>query len=128
MTIRQFLGIISFGTLLCWGAFLLILFNIDPFQANTLLISFFYISLFLGLIGTITAILYAWYHIFGDVQIPVFRHVKKSIGSGFFIALIFTLLLFLQRMRGLNLWSGAFIILLISFFVSLKFSKKTRKV
>ncbi|PIR03394.1 MAG: hypothetical protein COV60_00585 [Candidatus Magasanikbacteria bacterium CG11_big_fil_rev_8_21_14_0_20_43_7] len=124
MTIKQFLLIIGGATLLCWGAWGVVLWNIDPFQASILNMAFFYISFFLALTGTIATACYGWYHFFGDVQIPVFRYVKKSTKQGVSIAGIITVLLYLQGIGALTVWTGIFILLVIALFVSLLFSKK----
>ncbi len=124
MTIKQFLSIIGFATLLCWGAFAVVLWNIDPFEANMLNMAFFYVSFFLALAGTVATGLYGFYHFFGDVQIPVFKYVKKSMTQATIAAALATFLLLLQGVHVLNPWTGTFIILLIAFFVSLSFSHK----
>ncbi len=124
MTIKQFLTIIGFATLLCWGAWGVVLWNIDPFEASTLHMAFFFVSLFFALTGTAATTLYAWYHFFGDVQIPVFRYVKKSIKQGLIFAGSITILLILQAVNVLNLWTLTMIALLIAFIASLKVSQK----
>jgi hypothetical protein len=129
MTIKQFLSIIGFATLLCWSALGFVLWNIDPTEASILHMGFFYLSLFLALAGSVATVLYGWYHFFGDVQIPVFRYVKKSISRGVLVAGSITIFLFLQAMNVLNAWTLTLIVLIIAFFVSLKFSqRKTRSV
>lgn len=127
MTIKQFLTIISFATLMCWGTWVVVLWNIDPFEASMLHMLFFYLSLFLALTGTITSILYGWYHFFGDVQIPVFRYVKKSMKQGISIAMAIITLLLLQAVQVLNLWTLTMIALIIAFVASLKVSQKSTK-
>ena len=127
MTIKQFLTIIGFGTLLCWSALGVVVWNIDPFEASTLSLSFFYVSAFLASAGTIMTVLYGIYHFFGDVQVPVFRYVKKSMHQGMLAAGVLTGLLFLQGHRLLNVWTIVFIVLLITFFVSLTFSQRTTR-
>ncbi len=124
MTIKQFLTIIGFATLLCWGAWGVVLWNIDPTEATMLNMSFFYISFFLAFAGTVTTVLYGWYHFFGDVQIPVFRYVKKSMKQGVVFALVLTSLLFMQGAHMLNPWTITLIVLSVAFILSLKFSQQ----
>ena len=124
MMIKQFLIIIGFATILCWGAWGVVLWNIDPTKASFVHMSFFYASFFFAFSGTIATILYGWYHFFGDVQVPVFRYVKKSMKQGVGTSFLVTALLFLQGIQVLNLWTVALIVLCIAFITSLKFSKK----
>lgn len=124
MSIKQFLTIIGFATLLCWGAWGVVLWNIDPMEASLLNMGFFYASFFLAFSGTIATVLYGWYHFFGDVQVPVFRYVKKSMKQGTGLAFLITGLLFLQGIHVLNPWTLTLIVLCIAFITSLKFSKK----
>ena len=48
MTLRQFISIMIFATVFCWSAWVLVIFNIDPFQASISEFVFFYLSLFLA--------------------------------------------------------------------------------
>ena len=127
MTIKQFLTIIGFATFVCWATWGVVLWNIDPYEASLLHMSFFYVSLFLALTGTVATALYAGYHFFGDVQVPVFRYVKKSMKQGVLIASLLVGLLFLQGIQAFNMWTLVLIGLLIAFIASLNLSHKTPK-
>lgn len=124
MTIKQFLTIISGASLLCWATVVVMLWNVDPFEATPVHFLFFYMTLFLAIAGTVSSILYMGYHLWGDVQVPVFRYVKKSMGQGVAAAGIATVLLVLQANRFLNLWTLLIIVLLIAFYFSLTFTNK----
>ncbi|PIR76413.1 MAG: hypothetical protein COU32_02250 [Candidatus Magasanikbacteria bacterium CG10_big_fil_rev_8_21_14_0_10_42_10] len=125
MTIRQFITIMIFGTLMCWAGWGVVLWNIDPFEAGLVSFLFFYITLFLALTGTVSTILYTVYHFFGDVQVPVFRYVQRSMGYAVLASSSIVGLLLAQMFQLLNIWSVSLIILLGAFLISLKLSRKS---
>lgn len=124
MTIRQFLTIIAFATLVCWVSWGVVVWNIDPFEASLFQMIGFYVPLFFAVSGTVATGLYGWYHFFGDVQVPVFRYVKKSATQGVSVASVVVVLFVLQGLHFLNPWTVLLLLLLTAFFVSLKFSSK----
>lgn len=115
------------STLLCWLAWVFIIINIDPFQANTLGFVFFYVSLFLALIGTISLFVFLFYHLFSSRELPLFRYVQTSFKQSLFVAALITLLLYLRGRDYLNLWNAMILIgifvLFISFSLSLRSSR-----
>lgn len=122
MTLRQYLIIMSLATILCWIAWGLVLINIDPFVANAISFSFFYVSLFLALLGTTSLIAFTIYHFFSRAEKPMFRYVQKSFRYGWLISALLIGILFLQTKRLLNLWNlgllVAVLILLVLFWFS----------
>jgi len=124
MTIRQFITIMIFGTLMCWAGWGVVLWNIDPYEAGIVSFMFFYITLFLALTGTISTALYTVYHFFGDVQIPVFRYVQRSMGYGLSAASVLVVLLLAHMFSLLNVWSMSLLVLIAAFVLSLKLSKR----
>ena len=112
MTIKQYLYLMAFSTLICWVAFVFVLFNIDPAQAGVLGFGFFYISLFLGIVGL--------FSIFGFLikrrrvqqDDAVFRQVKKTFNQGILFGIFTVLALMLRQFGLLYWWNGIFIILL----------------
>ncbi|PIR75273.1 MAG: hypothetical protein CO030_03825 [Candidatus Magasanikbacteria bacterium CG_4_9_14_0_2_um_filter_42_11] len=113
-----------FGTLMCWAGWGVVLWNIDPYEAGLVSFLFFYITLFLALTGTISTTLYTVYHFFGDVQIPVFRYVQRSMGYGLSVASVLVVLLLAQMFSLLNVWTVSLLILIAAFVLSLKLSKR----
>ena len=112
MTIKEYLYLMAFSTLICWVAFVFVLFNIDPAQAGVLGFGFFYISLFLGIVGL--------FSIFGFLikrrrvqqDDAVFRQVKKTFNQGILFGIFTVLALMLRQFGLLYWWNGIFIILL----------------
>jgi len=64
------------------------------------------------------------YHFFGDVQIPVFRYVQRSMGYGLSVASVLVVLLLAQMFSLLNVWTVSLLILIAAFVLSLKLSKR----
>ncbi|MBI2436140.1 MAG: hypothetical protein HYV41_00110 [Candidatus Magasanikbacteria bacterium] len=103
-----------FATTLCWVAWFFVIVNIDPFETNMLGFSFFYISLFLSLLGTISLIIFLCYRLFASRDLPLFRYVQISFRQSLFISSFVIVCLFLQGSNYLNMWIA---IVLVSMFV-----------
>jgi len=124
MTIRQFITIMLLGTLMCWAGWGVVLWNIDPYEAGLVSFLFFYITLFLALTGTISTGMYTVYHFFGDVQVPVFRYVQKSMIYAISVSGALVALLLAQMFSLLNIWSITLLVLIAAFVISLKISRR----
>lgn len=112
MTLRQYLFLMSLGTLTCLTAWIFLLFNIDPVNTDTISFVFFYASLFLSLLGIIS-IVSLWIKIkFLKSEEVVFRHVKKTFRQGAINASLVILLLVLQQFRLLTWWNLIILIVL----------------
>lgn len=118
MTFRQYLWTMLFGTTLCWVSFGLVLFNIDPFHSNTAGFLFFYISLFLALLGTITILWSAVGSLHPSDDTPLFRLVGVRFWYSAILSSSLVLLLFLQSLRVLRPWNiGIFFFCLLLLFI-----------
>jgi len=127
MTLRQYFTIMIIGTILCWISWLFVIVNIDPFQASQSAFLFFYLSLFLALVGTISIIAFLIHTYFSNELLPMFKYVQKSFRNACIISSIFILLLYLHVKGLLNVWNfGAFIFIIlffVSFFASARHSR-----
>lgn len=108
MTLRQYLCIMALATALCWTAWILVLFRVDPFEVNILGFAFFYTSLFLALLGTSSLIAFMLYHFFSRHDMPMFRVVEKSFRDGLSLSVIGVAILVLQSQGWLTLWTTGF--------------------
>jgi len=124
MTLRGFIITMFFGTMICWAAFAIVLFNTNPYEAGTMSFAFFYLSLLLSLTGTITII-----GIFVRLSILrrddfISRRVSASFRQGALLAVVICAGLYLMSKNLLTWWNVMFFILGISllefFFISLK--------
>lgn len=124
MTLRQYLFLMSLGTGMCWLAWGFIILNIDPKQAGFSGFAFFYLSLFLSLLGSIS-ILGFWIRkkILKNDDI-VFRHVKKTFRQGFILALAIILMLKLQQTEKFFWWVPILLAILIYLSEVLIFSNR----
>jgi hypothetical protein len=111
MNLRQFLAIMFFASVLCWAAWITVLFNIDPQSGSIIGFIFFYISFFLALFGTISLILFPFYYTFAKDKLPLYRYVQKSFRHSLVIAGILGTLLFLQGMHIFTLWNFSILVL-----------------
>jgi len=124
MTLRAFIISMFFATAICWIAFSIILFNVNPYDAGPLIFLFFYFSLFLAMLGTLTLI-----GILTRISILkrddyVARRVMTSFRQGAFLSGAAVSGLFLMSRDLLTWWNIALfivgILLLEFFFISLK--------
>lgn len=125
MNLRQYLTIMACATVLGWVAWFFVLFNVDPFQDNTLGFFFFYISLFFSLIGTISLIAFLLTQIFPSPMLPMYRLVQKSFRIGLLLSGILIVLLFLQGKEILTKWNSILLLFIgvttTCFFLSTKY-------
>lgn len=112
MTLKQYLFLMTVGTITCWIAWICVLINIDPFTAGWLMFVFFYTSLFLGIIGAVSIIgLFIQTMIIKSEEI-IFRNVKKTLKQGVIIGIFTVITLFLKQLQFLRWWNAIFIFIL----------------
>lgn len=119
MTLKQYIIIMVLATLMCFAAWGIVLFNIDPERDSTIGQVFFYITLFFSLLGTISLMNFGLYRLVTKSDYPLFRLVQKSFRNGVIGATLLIVMLFLQALNILNLWTGLMLLILvlsISFF------------
>lgn len=106
MSLKKYLIGMGLATLLCWAAWGLILFYIDPYVAGITGLVCFYLSLFFALTGTFTLIgltLRIW---FSHNEI-IFAYVGVSFRQAVLLASVIGGCLILQQLRVLNWWDGS---------------------
>lgn len=124
MTLRQYLFLMSLGTAVCLTAWLFVVFNIDPTEADLVSMLFFYFGLFLSILG-IVSVGSLWLKIrFLKSEEVVFRHVKKTFRQGTIVAFFTTLLLWLQHQRLLTWWNLLIFIILVLLIEGIIFSSR----
>lgn len=124
MSLRQYIIIMIFATILCWVSLGFVVVNIDPFDANYLGFIFFFVSVFFSLVGTLSLLAFAFYSIFKKNE-PLYRIVRNSFKDSVVWSGIFTVLLFLQGKDLLNIWNTLiFIGILVSLSIFMFFNKK----
>lgn len=130
MSIRQYVTIMLIATLLSWASWLLILFMVAPSEAGLLGFIFFYISLFLGLLGTVALVGLLIRHMKTRNKFIV-EKVIISFRQATWLALLIVVSLLLQSYRLLTWWNIALILLIASFleffFMSARANREHRK-
>ena len=125
MNLKQYLSFTLFSTLLAWLAWVVVILNINPFETSLIGFIFFYTSLFLALIGSISLIIFLFYKFFAGDDLPLFKYVMISLKQSLFTACFLILLIFLQ-MKSLLTWFN-FSILIIIFILIISFTITIKK-
>lgn len=112
MTLRTYLFVMTFLTVICWGIFLFVAITIDPFSTNWLGFLLFYSSLFIALSGLFTLIGFLVRFVILRKGIA-FNLVKLSFRQSFLFSLFLITALFLQANNFLN-WTNL-ILLIVGF-------------
>jgi hypothetical protein len=122
MTLKQYLVVMILATIMCWISWGMVIVNIDPFTTGSLGFIFFYISLFLSLLGTISIGSFFMYNHFSKRHLPMFKYVKKSFHNAVVFSGITTGLLFLQANDLLHFWNFTIFLLVVALIVSFNMS------
>lgn len=124
MTLKKYLNLMSILTVLCWLAWALVIFFINPNQSGLIGFILFYFSLFLAVTGT--------FAILGFIirarisKKPIFKQVEISFRQSIWIALLVVLILILQGLTLLRWWNASFLVLFLVF-LELFFLESGRK-
>lgn len=124
MSLRLYLIFMIFGTVLCWAAWGVVIHNIDPATAGLLGLSFFYLSLFLALVGSASVVGFVVKMSMLKDNDVIFRHTKRNFRQSIIFALLVTLCLGLLRSGWLHWWSAVLIVLLGLTIEGMFFSKR----
>jgi len=103
------------GTILTWGAWVIVLLYLDPATAGWLGFSLFYISLFLALVG-VFALIGLGFRLYILRHEVVFRQVTVAFRQAFSFAFLAVAALFLQSQGLLTWWNMLFLIAALTFF------------
>jgi hypothetical protein len=111
MTLKNYLGVMSVLTVICWGIFLFVANLIDPSATNWLGFSLFYLSLFLSLSGT-TALIGFIVRFVALKKELAFNLVKVAFRQSFLFSLFIIFLLILKSQDLFN-WVNLFLLIII---------------
>ena len=103
----------SILTALCWLAWILVIFFINPEQTGLIGFILFYFSLFLAIVGTASIlgfIIRLRFH-----KKPVFKQVEISFRQGVWVALLIIVVLVFQGLNLLRWWNTLFFVLFLVF-------------
>jgi hypothetical protein len=111
------------ASILCWTALILIILNTHPTVGGKNIIIFFFISLFFALVGTFSLIGFYLRLWFSKNEL-IYSHLGPAIRQAILISLCIIVLLGLQILRLVNIWTGILVVLAI---LSLEFFFRTKK-
>ena len=121
MTLRQYLILMTISAIFCWVIWVSVLYLIDPTQAGFLGFTFFYLSLFLSVVGTMSVMGLILRMKFGKEEL-VFRTVTVSFRQATLLGLLVIGGLILKSQRILTWWNILFLVLALTviefFFIS----------
>jgi len=112
MSLVRFIVILSVGTLLSWGTWILVVTTLDPYSDGALALTLFYTSLWLALLGTVT-IISLFLRVWLEKEGVFFPQVATSLRQATFISSGVIVDLMLQGARWLNVWSGLSLAILV---------------
>lgn len=122
MTLRQYIAIMIFGTILSWIIWGVIIFGFDPDKLNIGGFIMFYASLFLSLIGTFSIIgFFIKLKLLKKEEI-IFRHIKRTFRQGLFFSLFVILSLLLMQFKLLTWWNFSILLTVYIFLEGLLFT------
>ena len=111
-------------TLVCWVAWLVVLFYLNPFEAGFVGLLLFYISLFFALFGSF-ALLGFFLRVWFSKEQIIFRHLGIATRQSLWFSVLLVSTLLLQGSGFIRWWN---ILLLIIFLTLLEFFFLSRKV
>jgi len=111
MTLKSYLFVMVFLTVICWGIFLFVASLIDPTVTSWVGLSLFYLSLFLALSGA-TALIGFIFRFVALKKELAFNLVKVAFRQSFLFSLFIVILLILKSQQLAN-WVNLLLLLII---------------
>lgn len=106
---KRYLLLAAFGTIICWAAWALVLFYIDPFISGFIGLTSFYLTLFLALLGTFSLLGFLFRRTFLRDRIA-YHHIGVSVRQGLFFSLVVVGGLLLRGTGLYTWWNLAFLV------------------
>lgn len=126
MTLRKYLLLMGMASLVCWLAFFMVVFYLNPFSGGIIAVFFFYASLFLAIVGSFAIIGFILRRKFLQGEL-IFRQVAVTFRQAFWFGLLVTISLGLKKMNMLTWYNSLLLILVLVvlefFFLSTKRKK-----
>jgi len=123
MSLKKYLIFMSFLTLFCWLAWLVVLFYLNPFEAGFIGYLCFYISIFFALIGTFS-LLGFFIRVWFSKEPVIFRHLGVSFRQSLWFSMLLVAALILQGTNFLRWWNVLLLIIFMTFLEFFFLSKK----
>lgn len=110
MSIRMYLFGIFTASIIAICLWILLLFNVNPYQAPTWIIFVFYFTFFLFLAGMFTIFSFK-FKVWASNREVIFSHLAPSLRQAAILSLIITGLLLLEQIKVLNWWVATLFII-----------------
>jgi len=113
MTLKKYLNLMSILTIICWLAWVFVIFFVNPKETGLIGFVLFYFSLFLAIVGTAAIIGFLVRTRLNKG--PVFKQVEASFRQGIWLSFLVVGLFLLQNLGILRWWNGVFLLLFLMF-------------
>jgi len=104
------------ATIVAWLSFFLVVSNFDPNQANTAVFVFFYVSLFLSVLGSLAILGFWWRKIWRHKKELSYKSAAESFRQAIIFSIILVVALILQSSRLLTWWNILLLIIVATLF------------
>lgn len=111
MTLHKYLLLMGMASLVCWLAFLLVVFYMNPYSAGFVAVGFFYVSLFLSIVGSFAVLGFIVRRKFLQGEL-IFRQVAVTFRQAFWFGLFAVVSLWLQHAKLLT-WYNLLLLILV---------------
>ena len=126
MTLRHYLILMGIGTLISFGAVLLILTMVNPEQTSMAVFAVFYASVFLAITGAVSIIGFTLRVLLLKKQLFLSKEVAVSFRQAVLVAALMIGVLLLQSHNLFSWWTGLLMMLAMSVFEAFFISTRTR--
>lgn len=130
MSLKRYLFLMALSTLLCWLAWITVLFYIDPETAGTTGLICFYFSLFFSFLGTFSLLSLGLRLVLQKEKMP-FQLVGISLRQALWLAILVTLSLALMGEDLFTWWAAILLVLALlileAFFLTRSLEYKRRR-
>lgn len=126
MSLKKYLFLMTIATVVCWGGWALVLNFVNPYEAGPVGLIFFYLSLFLGLLGVFSIIGFVIRYLVKRNEFA-YAQVKIAFRQGFMFSLLLIISLALLAKNLLVWWNLLLLVILlggIEYFFNLASLKK----
>lgn len=114
MSHTKYLSIVAVAGIVSWVAWVVVISKLDPFESKGLALGMFYLSLLIALTCTFT-ILGFYLRLWLNNNEFFYQHIHLALRQGILLSIIVLGCLTFQILRVLTWWSGALLILTVTF-------------
>lgn len=125
MKIRNLFFILGSVSLLAFGIFLMLLFNVNPFRSDFLTIAIFFLSIFVFLATSLT-VLGWWFRVQASNREIIYAHLPISFRQAFLFSFWITAMFVLSALKVLTIWDAG-ILFTSMLFIELFFRTRTTR-